>query len=388
MRKENSLIHIISSSAKTLINNLNTLSQVWFGTNSTQSFKFKYHAEHNYSQIRILNSGIGSLYKRRIKPTNNLIRRVDSHSSDNLAEKNTNAPFELLDGLNLNEDGLNILCVACHYSNRYSNSDNYLVKYSNDDGFINSILYLKNMTPDSLINMFANEYIRITPKTGKITTGCGFVLNDIIFKPTQITWKNMFYLWKHFLESKNLPSVVFTVKLKARLTELFSLQYDTEADTFNGINSKYLPSVCKFLQFWDETMVLDNSEMELEVSEITTIFKCWCEMHKEPLLNISEKQIVDLIAHFYPDTEIEGDKYIYKMQNTMWDKNLDIQMAMDDLRDKIGIVDMSLNVFVSPYDAYVHYCNYVNRVRPRRPSNLDAVSLLVSKQYFDKILNF
>ena len=48
LRKENSLIHIISSSAKTLINNLNTLSQVWFGTNSTQSFKFKYHAEHNY----------------------------------------------------------------------------------------------------------------------------------------------------------------------------------------------------------------------------------------------------------------------------------------------------------------------------------------------------
>jgi hypothetical protein len=173
--------------------------------------------------------------------------------------------------------------------------------------------------------------------------------------------------------------VVFTNKLKSRLTELFLNQYDAEADVFNGINSKFLPSVCKFLQFWDETMVQDESDMvELEVGEVVSIFKFWCENRKDAILNISEKQIADLIIYFYPDVEIESDKYIYKMRNTMWDKNLDIQMAMDDLKDKMGIVDTSLNNIVSSYDAYFHYCNYGSR----------AKSLLVSKQYFDKFMNF
>jgi hypothetical protein len=337
LRKDTSLIHIISSSAKSLLNTLNMLSQIWFGTSLMQSFKFKYHVEHNYSQIRILNGCVGS------------------------------------SSINLNEIGLDILCVACHYSNRYGNSDNYLVKHSNDDKFINEVLYLKTMTPESLIYMFTSEYIRIMPTVAKITTSNGTVLNEFILKPCQISWKNMLYLWKHFLESKHLPSVVFTNKLKSQLTELFVKQYDAETDAFNGINSKYLPSVCKFLQFWDETMVADESE--LEVGEVASIFKTWSENRREPVINISEKQIADLITYFYPDVDMESDKYIYKMRNTMWDKNLDIQMAMDDLKDKMGIVDASL---VSAYDAYVHYCNYGSRPN----------SLLVSKQYFDKFMNF
>jgi hypothetical protein len=207
--------------------------------------------EHNYSQIRMLNN--------EIRP------------------------------IHLNDIGLDVLCVACHYSNRYGNSDNFLLKYSNDDKFMNSVLYLKNLTPDTLIDMFASEYIRIMPATAKITSANGTVLNEITFKSMQIGWKNMFYLWKHFLESKKLPSVVFTTKLKTRLIELFSNQYDVELESFTGLNSKYLPSVCKFLQFWDDTMVADNSEMaELEVSEVTSIFKYWCEIRKEPIINISE----------------------------------------------------------------------------------------------------
>ena len=92
--------------------------------------------------------------------------------------------------------------------------------------------------------------------------------------------------------------------------------------------------------------------------------------------------------HFYPDTEMEADKYIYKMRNNLWDKNLDIQIAMDDFRDINRFHDVSLNELSSAYDAYVHYCNYVDRVGPRKRSdgNLAAISLLVSKQYFDKVL--
>ena len=338
LRKETTLIHIIPSTAKSIINNLNTLCQAWFGSNACQSFKYKYHAEHNYTQIRLLTSVLTSC---------------------------------------LNEIGLDVLCVACHYSNRYQNSDNYLIKYSNDDSLINAVFYLKNLeSPELLINMFIDEYIRVTPTSGKITIG-NEIINDIIFKPTQIPWKNMYYLWKHFLESKHLPNVVFTTKLKSRLIDLLSKHYDANEDAFNGINSKYLPSVCKFLKFWDETMVEDAGEIELEIGEIASLFKHW--RSKDTQINMSEKQIVDIINYFYPTVEMEGDKYIYKLRNTLWDKQLDIQMAMDDLKNS----NDNLKI-ISTYDAYVYYCGYKERKRTQQLASLSSVSLSVSKQYFDK----
>jgi hypothetical protein len=161
--------------------------------------------------------------------------------------------------------------------------------------------------------------------------------------------------------------VVFTSKLKSRLIEVLSQHYDAEQDAFNGVNSKYLPNVCKFLQFWEETMVEDASEIELEISEIATLFKLW--RGKESMVNMSEKQIVDIIEYFYPDVEIDGDKYIYRIRNTMWDKQMDIQLALDELED-ISII--------SAYDAYVHYTEFMNRKEDGR------ATLLVSKPYFDK----
>lgn len=322
LKKETSLIHIVPSAAKPLINNLNILCQTWFGINAGQSFKYKYHAEHNYSQIRMVSSM-------------------------------TTAACET---------ALDMLCVACHYSNRYHSSDNYLIKYSNDDSLINSVFYLKTLTPDALVDMFVGEYIRVTPTTGRLSCG-NEVINDFVFKPTQIPWKNMYYLWRHFLESKQLPSVVFMAKVKARVIERLHRHYDAEQDLFHGVNSKYLPNVCKFLQFWEETMVEDETEIELEIGEIASLFKLW----RGNTTNMCEKQIVDIISYFYPNVEIDDNKFIHKMRNTLWDKQMDIQVAMNEL------IESAPNEPISAYDAYVYYCGKSN-----------PTGIYVSKSYFDK----
>ena len=114
-------------------------------------------------------------------------------------------------------------------------------------------------------------------------------------------------------------------------------------------------------------MVEDTSEIELEIGEVATLFKLW--RGKDNVANMSEKQIVDIIEYFYPDVEIDGDKSIYRIRNAMWDKQMDIQLALDELGD------VSL---ISAYDAYVHYCGYMNRKEDGR------ATLLVSKPYFDK----
>lgn len=337
---EEPLIHIISPVAKTFINSLNAASQMWFGINLNQTFKYKYHVDHAYSQMRILNL-VGS----------NCASNASNTSNHSIAS-----------------NAINLLCVACHYSNRYHSSDNYLVKYSNDSAILDNVFFLKNSTHESLVGLFAGEYIVSGPAI------------------VQMSWKDMLYLWKHFLESRKLPSVIEKQRLKNILTVMFENNYVEKDEHFVGISSKYLPTVQKFLKFFDDTMVHDDMEPEIEVGELATLFKQHCGA------GISETQIVNILKHFFPDLEIDQDKYIYKMRSTLWDKQVDIMMAMDDLKDKIGAESFAS---ISVYDAYVHYCNYMNgthtteveETHKRRPSNGSLTTpMLVSKQYFEKYM--
>lgn len=325
-----SVIHILNPSAKTFINSLNAACQMWFGVNLNQSFKYKYHADHVYNQMRIL-STVPNIPNGKIH--------------------------------------MDFLCVACHYSNRYLNSDNYIVKYCNDDKLTESVFFLKNISPETLVGMFVGEYLT-TGTSSSNSTGTS----------VHITWKNMLYLWKHFLEVKLLPNVVTQARLKNSLMQQFTEHYSEVDDSFMGMSSKYLPTVCQFLRFWDETIVPDETEIEIEIGELATLFR------RRTDTNISEKQIVNILSHFFPDLEIDQDKYIYKIRSKMWDKQVDIMMAMDDLRDKIGLESFAS---ISVYDSYAHYCNYMNGENGRRrPSNGSlATPMLVSKQYFEKCMS-
>jgi hypothetical protein len=380
-RKEISgqVIHIVPSVFKNLINHLNAMCQMWFGSNLAQSFKFKYHAEHNYANIRIINTS-SSIYLNDTVWINKM----------------------------LNENGLDLLCVACHYSNRYHNSDNYVAKYSNDDVFYKSVFYLKDMSPEILVSVFIGEYLRVVPNPAKITSGSGVVLGEVSFGASSISWKNMMYLWKHFLEARRLPNVVISTKLRQELMVSLGTYYRESDESFYGINSKYLPSVCKFIQFWEDTMEPDETEIEFEVSEISSLFNRWCEMRKEPSFHISEKQVVDLITFFYPDVELDQDKFVYKMRCSMWNKQMDILMAIDDLKEKYNMLpentmrisksnsSLSLcsqdsqyhfltNMNISVYDAYAHYCSYMTQIESnRQPAR--STPLLASKQYFEKFI--
>lgn len=345
MKKNDSLIHIMDPAAKLMISSLNSMCQIWFGTNLNQSFKYKYHQDHSYSNIRLISAN-GNIDKSWTQTSVGLNHKV------------------------IVAGGLDLLFVACHYSNRYSSSDNYVSKYSNDDVMIDKTFYLKNISPETLMNTFISEYITVSP----------------VESSTEITWKNMLYLWKHFLEAKQLPSVVITGKVKSFMSQKLEANYDIEIDVFKGVSSKYLPTVCQFLKFWDETMISDETEPEIEVSELATLFKQWSHT-----LNITEKQVVNILKHFFPDLEIDQEKYIYKMRSKMWDKQVDIMMAMDDMKDKNS-------QSVSSYDAYVYYCNYMNgndydggivKQKKRTGSGtLAHIPLLVSKQYFDKYMGY
>ena len=328
-RKDPACIHIAPASLKPLLHKINVLSQMLFGANPCSSLKHKYHVEHNYANIRFItaNNQIGL-------PIDDIV-------------------------------SLNLLCVACHYSSRYQSSEQYLLKYCNDDAAISAITYLKSMTPETLINAFISEYIFVTPTNIRLSAGTSVLKAVSDIKPTIVTWKNMQYLWKHFLDTKNIPNVVFASKFKSQVIEALERFYSPEEEIFNGIYSKHLPSMCKFLQFWDETMVNDDDELELETSEVATLFKVWLEARGDSRINMSEKQVMDIVNFFYPDVETEGDKFIYKVKNTLWDKQMEIHMSNQNS--------------TSSFDAYVNYCAWKRRQNKNLP--------VASKQYFDKVID-
>jgi hypothetical protein len=191
-----------------------------------------------------------------------------------------------------------------------------------------------------------------------------------------VHWKNIQYLWKHFLESKSLPSVIFQQNLKQLLLHHLGENYQESSDTFVGIFSKYMPVIQKFLQFWDENMVYDDSvyDQELEIDEIIQLFKRWIRESSEGgnVPNITDIQVLDLITHFYPEVDIENQKFVYKMRCLLWDKTTDIRLALETMREYVKTTHMNLSI----YDAYEMYCKEGRTMH----------KIIVSKYFFEKYI--
>lgn len=350
-RKNTNIIHYIDAKSKHFIRNFNNFCQMWIGQSFYQTFKHKYH-DHDYNDCRVIT--ISDFVK--VETVWNSI---------------------------ITQTGLDMICVACHYSERYGSSDNYALQYSNDAELINDVFYLKQNTTADIIKTFVSEYLNVEQRT---------TLNiDTLSRNTQITWRDMQYLWKNFLEARRLPSIMFFQTLKTQLVASLSQYYNESTDSFVGICSKHLPEIQKFLAYWEETIIVDENEMDFEIEEIIILFRKWCATNNETATNLNDKQILDVISYFYPELEIERDKYVSHVRSTIWDKQLDIQVALDNMKNSIREKNgqkngqqnsdrsqtPSLRSNISIYDAYRFYCKYY--------SNLNTVNkLIVSKAYFEK----
>ena len=254
----------------------------------------------------------------------------------------------------LKKIGLNLLCVAAHYSNRYTSSDNFLNTKS-DEELTNYSYTLKNTTEQGLIDKFVNQYIEKTSEDFRIE------------------WKNIHFIWKQFLSSNNLPNVIVSNSLKNTLK--LSLQYNEESDSFIGVTSKYLPVYKDFIQFWDSTINASTSadfENELEIDEISCLFKQWSKNRNV----LSEENIIRTLKHFF-STEIIDDKYVLNITSSIWDKSNDIQNSISFIKQQVKENHtLTLISFDDLYGFYNKYC-----------SN-NSIKCIVSKRYFEKYLYY
>jgi hypothetical protein len=201
----------------------------------------------------------------------------------------------------LKKIGLNLLCVSAHYSNRHGSSDNFLNTKS-DEELTNYSYTLKTTSENGLIDKFIDQYIEKTTDEFKIE------------------WKNLHFVWKQFLSSNNLPNIIFSNNLKNFLKD--KIKFHEDSDSFIGVTSKYLPLYKDFIQFWNETITISSSpdfENEIEVDEISSLFKLWSKNKS----SLTEENIIKILKHFF-SSEIVEEKFVLNVVSSIWNKSNDI----------------------------------------------------------------
>ena len=332
LKKNQQLIFLVNQKIKQILNDLDSVALASIGNNNTtNNFITKYHENHSYDNYRLI--------------------KINDNFSNELW-------IEILKKI-----GLDLFCVAVHYSKRYENSDNF-IENNSDDELKNYSYYIKNSNPKSIIHEFCNKYI----------------ITDV--DDYKIEWKNLHFIWKQFLSKYNIPNVIYSNTLKNLFKELY--KYEEETDSFIGITSKYLPIQSDFIKFWENTVTIYDStaifDNELEIDELCSLFKCWTKQTNEPLLsngNISEENILKILKHFFPLVEIIEDKYALNITCTIWNKNDEIDNSFKYIKEQINNENnIDLISFDDAYNYYYKFCN------------LNSIKFIVSKRYFEKYLYY
>jgi hypothetical protein len=336
LKKNNNLVFLVSQALKDIIIKLDYISLFSIGNGSIENnFMTKYHESYTYDTCR-------------------LIKINDDFSKDYLIEM-------------LNRQGLNLLCVAAHYSKRYVSSDHF-VESNGDEELKNYTLFLKNSNQQKIVDDFCQTSICKT---------------ESIFK---MEWKNMHFVWKQYLSNNKLPNIIYSNMLKNILKERYL--YDETSDSFNGIISKFIPIHSDFIKFWENVMNCnidhEGFDYELEIDEICSLFKLWCKQKTllgEQLFtngNISEENALKILQHFFSNLEITENKYISNVKCIMWDKNNDIEKSFQFIKQNIKS-HSTLSSLISFDEIYNYYYKYCNE---------NAMKFIVSKRYFEKYLYY
>ena len=281
-------------------------------SNLTSNFASKYNDNHLYSQYRLLQANVQF-------PATDAWRNIITHLN------------------------LDLLCVASHYSNRYGSSEGFL-EHTADECLKNHVLYLKAHSQDTIIATFIEHSTQ--------------PVSDSSFK---ITWKQLHYIWKEYLNSSLVPNMMYSNALKQNLKQ--RLQYDEATDSFINLTSKYLPNIRHFLIFCEENLVMSQTTLdEIELGELYILYA-------SPTMK--ECELLKLVSHFFPEIiidEYKYNKYILRTQCKLWNKPEGIINVINYCKENPKSDIISID------DLYVEYIA------------LTSGKLVVSKQYFEKYI--
>ena len=313
-KADTNIVYIVSPAIKEFIQEIGNYCYTYFGqSNAFHCIKYKYY-DHDYQACRLL------------------------HVSNNNPIIDTSLYKNMID----------VFCVAAHYAKKtvFGSGDGFLKKCT-ETSLVDHALYLHRNTPETIVDSFIESSIQTCPSSN-------------------INGRNMIYIWKKFLEERNVPNIIFYDSLMSILKK--KLEYDEVSESFKDVTSVHLPLVASFLQFWDTNMTEDETEPELEIDEMSSIFKNWAG---RSYANSSDTLLIELIRHFHPDVVIDEDKYILNTKCSLWDKRMEATNSLDLF--KLSCNDEESLPMQSLYAAYQFYLTH------------NKNEYTVSKRYFEKI---
>lgn len=384
--KKNTHTYFISTKAKHFISELGEESYALFGTsNMMNHFKFKFY-EHKYEECRLIDvvdniisfpfythneglkhaNGAGMGHSLSSSSLSSLVggmgMSLSMTNSGISTPKTPTTPGHGHSHIHMTniiqkQSMLDLFCVAAHYSCRFNSADLFIEKTCKDRAVKEQAFYLKHTTDDGILSRFISS----------TTEPC---------KGVHITWKNMLYLWKIFIEEEKIPNVFFTSVLKKHLMKRLeyscdhinisaavggdmggldmgdtggtgdsgeivevNMEVNTEVqdnrEMFLNITSKHLPLVGKFMSFWNENIRCNHTEIELEIDELSTLFLNHGNVYhgnQKNIQTITDQTILGFIRHFLPDICIEEDKYLMNIGCKLWDKKQEIMNGVEEFK--------------------------------------------------------
>jgi len=246
---------------------------------------------------------------------------------------------------------LDILAVAAHYSGRYTCADNYIREHGTDESVKEEILYLEKRSETDIIDKFIENCL--CPSESSIS----------------ISWNDMYYLWKSYLRTHNLPTLVFIKNLKAHLQK--ELEYDPAGDKYVHVTSSMLSYIRVLKNFWDENVT--DAEDEFEINELCSLYAKYLDDEKILDRRIGESDMLSIIRHFY-DVNIVDDKYLIGIGCLLWNKRDEMLAALEHLRLSYSHSESADGL--SLHRVYRDYCN-----------SSAETGRIVSKSYFQKYIS-
>ena len=254
-----------------------------------------------------------------------------------------------------------MLVVATHYSEQYTNADNYLLLSCDNLLLKDYCLYLVNNSIDKIVENFISCCIEVT---------------NTVSSTSQINWNNMHYIWKQYISSLNIPNILYTTSLQQYLMKY--MQFTNEDNHLN---------VSSFLLFWDKYITIEESDKEYdyEIEELCALYKS--SEYKN--VSINENTMLNMIIHyFYQNIDIIENKYITNIKCSLWNKEDDINEHLNYFKNMSSDKQNKKNdlkndtYLISFDDLYQKYRTYF-----RSKSIVEKKQIfIVSKQYFEKYL--
>jgi len=361
LKKAGSLLFFVNPCTKKLVSFIDSIAYVTTGNSIINNFISKYHETHIMTSYRLIK-------------TNNSI------SSEIIKDV-------------LNKIGIDFLCVAAHYSDRYGSSDDYLNTTSDvESGYT---LYFTKNTIDQIVDEFLNKCIESTNTP----------LSEAVVPEYKLTWKNMHYIWKNYLSSINVPNMIYSSNLKTSIKTRLQFTEEGNDICFVNVTSKFLPAVSNFLSFWDKHISITNTNTntdtnantnefddEYEIDEIVTMYKQYIQIKNATISNnISDEDVIKIISHYFsPYVEVIERKYVTNIKCNLWFKTDDIIQMLDNYKENNkksnsdSEYEPSSNDLISFDDLYKSYRTFCKaKVIVEK-----TVCLIVSKQFFEKFVSY